>query len=152
MNTSKVLCIVAFIAICCFTYTYAIKCYSCDSKDSCKSAKKADCTYLLANNTRSYLDMHHTGVNPNTTSPNMECFGETIKSNAGEFHYKGCVYSNINACQLPLRDIHAAGTTTRSCIKCNNKDLCNPAGRASLSSVAMISTVIMGVVARYIWA
>ncbi|XP_013102567.1 uncharacterized protein LOC106083850 isoform X2 [Stomoxys calcitrans] len=131
---------------------YAIRCYSCDTKKACKSPKKVECNNGLANTTRAYLDFHHTGINPNTTSPFIECMQERIKSNQGEFEYKGCVYSNINVCQLPLRDFHTSGRYERTCAKCNDKDLCNPAGRASISGFALIATVVMGLLVRKISA
>ncbi|XP_061394035.1 uncharacterized protein LOC133329579, partial [Musca vetustissima] len=131
---------------------YAIKCYSCDSKDSCKSPKKVECTYKLANDTRLYLDAHHTGVNLNTTSPYIECFAEDIKSNFGDFRYKGCIYQNINACQLPLRPVHTSGSSKRTCSQCDSKNYCNPAGRASISGFALIAVVVVGLVGRSLWA
>ncbi|XP_073829185.1 uncharacterized protein [Musca autumnalis] len=153
MNSTKILLALGLIAVSCFTYTYALKCYSCDTKDSCKSPKKIECNYNYANKTTNYLDLHHTGVNRNTTSYNFECFSEDIKSNSGEFRYKGCIYNNINACQLPLRPSHTSGSSTQhSCQKCNTKNYCNPAGRASINGFALIALVVVGFMGRYICA
>ncbi|XP_005179725.1 uncharacterized protein LOC101890994 [Musca domestica] len=151
MNSSKVLLIVGLIAISCVTFSYAIKCYSCNTKDSCKSPKKVECTTSLANQTSTYLDIHHTGVNLNQTSPYLQCFYENIKSNYGDVRYKGCVYSTINACELPLRPAHNSGSVTRSCGKCDNKNYCNPAGRANIGAVVMVAIVLVGLVGRSIW-
>uniref|UniRef100_A0A1I8Q031 Protein sleepless n=1 Tax=Stomoxys calcitrans TaxID=35570 RepID=A0A1I8Q031_STOCA len=151
MNSSKSFFAVGFTALCFFTYSYAIKCYSCESQSSCNSPRKVECNYQLANDTRSYLNIHHTEVNPNTTSPDMECLRENIKSNYGEYFYKGCIYTNIKACQLPLREIHSPNSTHHECDMCNFGDFCNPAGRTSFNIFVLVDTIIMGVIARYIW-
>ncbi|XP_059223004.1 uncharacterized protein LOC131996862 [Stomoxys calcitrans] len=152
MRSLKNLFAITIVVFCCFTYSFAIRCLICDNEESCKKPAKLECNATMANTARFYLDYHHTGVNTTLTSQYLDCFSERIESYEGKFAFKGCMYNNINACELPLRQMHAPGATKQSCNKCNNRDYCNPANRATTNVFAIAATVIMGIASRRIWA
>uniref|UniRef100_A0A1A9UUP8 Uncharacterized protein n=1 Tax=Glossina austeni TaxID=7395 RepID=A0A1A9UUP8_GLOAU len=78
------------------------------SPQECKKPQLLECSKLLANNTRTYLDAYHLGVNLNATSLYYECLYEELKVGSADVHYRGCTYDNINGCQLQLRPQFAA--------------------------------------------
>ncbi|XP_075156809.1 uncharacterized protein LOC142230066 [Haematobia irritans] len=153
MDFTKIGFIVTLIAVCCFTYSTpnAIRCYICDNPASCDKPMKSECSATLANASWRYLDYHHVGVS-NATSTIYECFSESIDSYAGKFQFKGCIYDIIDACELPLRNMHAPGGTKKSCKKCNYKDYCNPAGRVGINISTVAVVAIVGFIIRQMYA
>ncbi|XP_037807595.1 uncharacterized protein LOC119601019 [Lucilia sericata] len=150
MNSKQIIFGVALIAFCCISLSYSLKCYVCDNKENCKHAQLNECNPSLANNTRSYLQKFHTGVNPNATSHFYECFRENIQTTNGEYYYKSCVYSYLDSCTLPLSPYISSITKKHDCKQCRDNG-CNPAGRVGVDVMAGFATIIVAFILRYVW-
>ncbi|KAM7347133.1 uncharacterized protein ACRADG_006795 isoform 2-T2 [Cochliomyia hominivorax] len=150
MNSTKIVFGVALIAFCYISLSFSLKCFVCNSKDSCKKAQLYQCDPSLANATRSYVQIYHSGVHPNATSPYYECFKEYIKtSNNVEYYYKGCSYNNVQGCRLPFSN--AVGSPTKHDCKQCSSDGCNPASRSQIDVITVFATLIVTAILRYVW-
>ncbi|XP_037807607.1 uncharacterized protein LOC119601026 isoform X2 [Lucilia sericata] len=150
MNSKQIIFGVALIAFCCVSLSNSLRCFVCNSKDTCKKAQLYDCNSGLANNTRTYLHQFHSGLNPNATSPFFECFKEYIKTTTGEYYYRNCVYANTNGCTLPLSPYISSTTKKHDCKQCNSNG-CNPASRVGVDVMTVFATLVAAFILRYVW-
>ncbi|XP_037807606.1 uncharacterized protein LOC119601026 isoform X1 [Lucilia sericata] len=151
MNSKQIIFGVALIAFCCVSLSSSIKCYVCEDKKSCKNPKQLECNVMLAQNTQAYLSAFHKGVNASATSPFYDCFTEYIQNSANKYYYKGCTYSNIEGCKLPLNEFLTSSKFKQECHQCRDKNGCNPAGRVNIELMSVFATIFIGFVARRVW-
>ncbi|KNC27276.1 hypothetical protein FF38_09583 [Lucilia cuprina] len=107
----------------------SIECYVCEDKKSCKNPKKLECNPMLAKNTLTYLMAFHKGVN----------------ATANKYYYKGCTYSNIEGCKLPLNEFLTSSLLKQECYQCRDKNGCNPAGRVNIELMSVFATTVIAI-------
>ncbi|XP_023293531.2 uncharacterized protein LOC111676785 isoform X2 [Lucilia cuprina] len=150
MNSKQLIFGVALIAFCCVSLSYSLRCFVCNSKETCKKANLYDCNSELANNTRIYMNQFHSGPHPNKTSPFYECFSEYIQTTTGDYYYKNCVYSNVNVCGTPYSPYISPIIKKPYCKQCNTNG-CNPADRVGINVMTVFATIIVAFILRYVW-
>ncbi|XP_037883379.1 uncharacterized protein LOC119633735 isoform X2 [Glossina fuscipes] len=79
MHFPRIFLHIFLIISCSIALGLSLKCFTCTSPQECKKPQLLECSKLLANNTRTYLDAYHQGVNLNATSLYYECFYEELR-------------------------------------------------------------------------
>ncbi|XP_037807610.1 uncharacterized protein LOC119601026 isoform X4 [Lucilia sericata] len=149
MNSKQIIFGVALIAFCCVSLSNSLRCFVCNSKETCKKPQLYDCNSNLASNTRNYLQQFHSGVNKNSTSPFFECFKEFIETATNENYYRNCIYANVNGCTLPLSSYISSSTMKRECKQCNGIG-CNPASRVGVNVMTVFAAIVVAFILRYV--
>ncbi|XP_065364171.1 uncharacterized protein LOC135957365 isoform X2 [Calliphora vicina] len=150
MNSKQIMFGVALIAFCCVSLSTSLKCYVCDSRVSCKKPELLECNQKLASDTLTYLQKFHTGIDTSVTSNTYKCLLENTDTTTSKNYYRGCIYPNVLDCNLPSLSTEG-DLKMHECRQCNDRDGCNPAGRAHIGLMTVIATIVLGFVTRSVW-
>ncbi|XP_054087600.1 uncharacterized protein LOC105212224 [Zeugodacus cucurbitae] len=151
MKANGTLFTLAVVICCCLSFglVSGLKCYSCSSSYDCRSAKKVDCNYDLANATVTHLSYYYLDVPRDNSTTNMNCMSDWLQTPSGVVEHMGCIYSSYSSCLYRVRP-QFQQNLKRVCQQCT-RDGCNPAARASGSFLTVLATIIVTVLVTAVW-
>ncbi|XP_049310817.1 uncharacterized protein LOC105234197 isoform X1 [Bactrocera dorsalis] len=146
----------AFVVCCCLSFglVSGLKCFSCTSNFDCLKPIKLHCTDQLANETLSHLKKYYLNVPSANITRDMNCFSDWLTTATAHVEHKGCIYSSVYNRTYTLRPEFQSpwmrNPRYRSYRLCN-RDGCNPAARAGVSLLTIVSAIIVTVLASAVW-
>ncbi|XP_049310820.1 uncharacterized protein LOC125778226 isoform X2 [Bactrocera dorsalis] len=144
----------AFVVCCCLSFGFVsgLMCFSCTSSDDCKLPKKVNCTERLANETLSYLNKYYLNVPSANTTRDMNCLSDRLLTESGVVAHMGCIYSSVYGCGYTVREeFQFTWLPKLPYNTCHRWDDSNPAARAGVSLLTIVSAIIVTVLASAVW-
>ncbi|XP_068139987.1 uncharacterized protein [Drosophila tropicalis] len=149
----KVIFVVVLVAFISVQFADSLRCYSCDSPQSCRSPSSHLCTNETANASSTFLSTIHSDVPEIAGSSNFSCSNlyYTHRENQTQaFAFMGCVHPNASVCNLSLNATNSNNWII-SCYTCNEKDYCtSPAGTFSGSFYAIVGSTLALLMAKLV--